>query len=340
MNLKSVEEFELEITSNCNAACPLCKRTLTGMPHYGNSSLTLQDIKQFFPDAEHISGKRFILCGVLGDPIVNPECLDICEYLLTFNPEIVFINTNASYNPPEWWTRAAELGVEVGFSVDGMRDTNHIYRVNTKWDTIERNMRAFVSAGGKGDWHYISFEHNQDDIDAAREMAANLGLRFKLKSGGRNNRIKVSRQAGRGLDKDVEIQGNKNVDNRTEANATTIKTKEAVFSRDIVELKRIATTVSCKHLKTKQVFVGSDARLYHCCYLRDEMVANTDGLSYDLYRNDVNSLREHTVEEILTSDFFSQIEKRWQPDHPAFISRCLKTCGNNAVASKINVKKM
>ena len=32
------------------------------------------------------------------------------------------------------------------FSVDGLRDTNHLYRQGVNWDNVERNMQAFINA--------------------------------------------------------------------------------------------------------------------------------------------------------------------------------------------------
>ena len=78
---KNIKKYELEITANCNAECPLCARTEMGLPLRGNKEITLENIKHIFPTRESCDGKEFKLCGVLGDPIINSECLEICEYL-------------------------------------------------------------------------------------------------------------------------------------------------------------------------------------------------------------------------------------------------------------------
>ena len=39
---------------------------------------------------------------------------------------------------------------EVNFSVDGLEDTNHLYRQGVKWEKVEDNMVAFCDAGGLG----------------------------------------------------------------------------------------------------------------------------------------------------------------------------------------------
>ena len=59
MQQKNFNKFELEITSNCNAQCPLCARTEMGMPLRGNTEISLDTIKKIFPNEDLIKGKEF-----------------------------------------------------------------------------------------------------------------------------------------------------------------------------------------------------------------------------------------------------------------------------------------
>ena len=72
-------KVELEITSDCNAACPGCARTLNKQLLEINS-FTLQDLQRIFPTDDY-TGYEFKFCGVLGDPIVNLDFLDMVKYL-------------------------------------------------------------------------------------------------------------------------------------------------------------------------------------------------------------------------------------------------------------------
>ena len=48
MNIDFIRSVELEITSDCNAACPGCARTLN--PHLLQiNSFSLQDLQRLFP---------------------------------------------------------------------------------------------------------------------------------------------------------------------------------------------------------------------------------------------------------------------------------------------------
>ena len=50
------------------------------------------------------------------------------------------MNTNAGAKDIYWWAKLAEVIGRRGaviFSVDGLRDTNHLYRQNVVWDNVE-----------------------------------------------------------------------------------------------------------------------------------------------------------------------------------------------------------
>jgi tetratricopeptide (TPR) repeat protein len=64
----------------------------------------------------------------------------------------------------------------VTFSIDGLADTNSIYRQNTNWDKIMQSVNSFIQAGGKAVWHYLIFEHNQHQVESARTLAEKLGF--------------------------------------------------------------------------------------------------------------------------------------------------------------------
>jgi sulfatase maturation enzyme AslB (radical SAM superfamily) len=89
------------------------------------------------------------------------------------------MNTNGSARTVDWWRDIAEVLKPNGyviFSIDGLEDTNHLYRRNTNWEKIISNVNAFIEAGGIAHWEYIVFEHNEHQIDIARDLASSLGF--------------------------------------------------------------------------------------------------------------------------------------------------------------------
>ena len=51
------------------------------------TNLTLEQIQTWFPNP---NGIKFKFCGVLGDPIVNPQCMEITKYLVDNGGEIQY----------------------------------------------------------------------------------------------------------------------------------------------------------------------------------------------------------------------------------------------------------
>jgi MoaA/NifB/PqqE/SkfB family radical SAM enzyme len=82
---------------------------------------------------------------------------------------------------PEWWSKLGTLLTGdpdhwVTFSIDGLEDTNHIYRRNVKWDRLMANAKAFIEAGGRAHWDFLIFKHNEHQIEQARQLASQLGF--------------------------------------------------------------------------------------------------------------------------------------------------------------------
>lgn len=337
-----VLQIEIELSTDCNAECPLCARTDLGMPLKGNNNITLQQIKKIFPSKEHVYDKEIKLCGVLGDPIVNPECLEICEYLDQFNPDKIAISTNGGYNNVEWWTKLAQLkSVVVDFAVDGHEKTNHLYRINVSWKTLKRNMDAYAQAGGRGAWIFIPFDHNDEEYDTALNNAKELGFTFKKRTSGRNELNNMSVKP-RKHDKEVDIKGsNKRKHNDLTNIKKYVKAQEARSDEDIKILSDAALTIECKHRSRPEVYIAADMTLWPCCFLYDTYVKRmrkpTKKPQRSLYGDENwNSLLHHNMDEILQHPMYTNLQSMWQPTHANYLDRCLKSCGDKAAYANKN----
>jgi MoaA/NifB/PqqE/SkfB family radical SAM enzyme len=324
---QDIKEYELEITADCNAECPLCARTEAMMPLRGNPSISLDNIRHIFATRESCEGKSFKLCGVLGDPIVHPECFEICEYL-TSNGGYVSISTNGGMNDEEWWTRLGGMkGVSVFFAVDGFENTNHIYRVNVNWKTLERNIRAFMSAGGKGTWVFIPFAHNEDDYEKALSFSKELGMKFIKRTSGRNDLAKGKRHKPRKAEAVILDNSQKLPHN------DLTELKKLITSKDVDKLEEAVPTIKCKHYDEPHAFIGADMTLWPCCFLYDE----SHRRYYDVVNNkEFNDLTKFSIDEILQTDFYKTLKSRWYASHPEHLKRCIRTCAlNGAYQNKL-----
>lgn len=183
--------LHIELSTFCNAACPLCPRYYHGTdlirPDLNLSQITLSKFKQYFSKESIERLDRILYCGTLGDPIMAKDAFDIFEYVHHLNPNCSqYVNTNGGIRDEYFWRKMGKLfqkdNMKVVFSIDGLEDTNHIYRRNVNWSKLISNVNTFIDAGGRADWEFLIFHHNEHQIEKAKLLAKELGFDdFKLK---------------------------------------------------------------------------------------------------------------------------------------------------------------
>jgi MoaA/NifB/PqqE/SkfB family radical SAM enzyme len=191
--LKDIKTIHMEVTQACQASCSMCDRNQNGgalNPHINLDELTLEDCQKIFPIKLVQQLKKLHMCGNLGDPIIARDTLEIFKYFRQHNPTMwLSMNTNAGARDHSWWTEIAHTMGNLGhvvFSVDGLEDTNHLYRQGVKWSIVENSMRSFIAAGGRARWEFLIFDYNQHQIEAAEKFSQDLGFeKFIPKKSGR-----------------------------------------------------------------------------------------------------------------------------------------------------------
>ena len=142
--LDNVREIHIEPTSLCNAECPMCARNVYGKvlnPYIKLKSLPLSWFEQnILPDQIKKLDKVFF-CGNVGDPASAPELIEITKFFKKHNKNITIgLNSNGGLKTKSWWMQLGEqlqghLDYCV-FSIDGLEETNHVYRRNVRWTII------------------------------------------------------------------------------------------------------------------------------------------------------------------------------------------------------------
>ncbi|MEZ2239068.1 tetratricopeptide repeat protein [Microcoleus sp.] len=178
LKYEDIRRVSVEITSRCNAACPQCPRT--DNPILPMAELKMEDIERIFPKEFCSQLDLVYMCGNYGDAMTSNTTIGAIEYWHRMGVPHVGLYTNGSGRNPDWWQSLAKAMTgehdSVTFSIDGLADTNSIYRKNTNWDKIMQSVNAFIQAGGKAIWHYLIFEHNQHQVESARALAEELGF--------------------------------------------------------------------------------------------------------------------------------------------------------------------
>ena len=322
-----IERVELEISSDCNAACPGCART-QNIDLVKPTNLTLEQIQTWFPDPK---GIKFKFCGVLGDPIVNPECMAITKYLVDNGAKVQY-STNGGRNSADWWRELGTLGIDVHFCIDGT-ETNYVYRVNTNYKIIKRNMQAYSNAGGKATWIYIVFDHNEHEIQEAKQLAEQLGFKFATRTGMRNSFYDWVAQVGKKNNKVKQVITTTGAKQHSKV-AVVKKLDEFIQDKNKSQeqTQQIVNTIDCKYYHGNEIYIGADSTLWPCCFLYDSAFKNKEAINdkYSIYPTDWNDLNTHTIEQILDTEYYKQtLKDSWDPQHNLHISRCIRTCAKN-----------
>jgi len=315
--LNEIKEIHLETTSKCQARCPMCPRRLNGgsiNPLITLDEIYLDDFKKWFPVHFLQNLDRLFMCGNLGDPVVAQDTLEIFQYLREINPDIqLSMHTNGSARTKDWWHKLALADVEVTFGIDGLEDTHSLYRINTDWATIIKNAQSFIDAGGKANWHMLVFKHNEHQIENCKQLSLEYGFKYfsiKHTSRFKENKLHVIDDAGKTAYKIYPTQ--KSLD---------MIPKVTQFYTDQ------SPCIKCKAKQQKQIYVSANGNIAPCCWLDMQYKLHIQDTRID-YMDKIEqfpNLREMSIEDIFSSDYFKSIEKTWADDP---LLECSKQCGS------------
>lgn len=167
-NFKDLKDIHLEITNRCQASCPMCSRNVHGgleNPLIKNNDWTINDFKHIMSSEVLRQITGFYFCGNFGDPIINNDLIEMCQYSTGTNPDLyIRIHTNGGARNKQWWkdlAKALPPSHNVIFAIDGLADTHSLYRVGTDFNKVLENAKAFINAGGTAEWAFIKFKHNE-----------------------------------------------------------------------------------------------------------------------------------------------------------------------------------
>ena len=234
LTLDQVKLFEIELSNYCNAKCSACAREVN-VDTINSNNLSLDQIKRLIDQLPDPTKVRFYFGGTSGDPLMNPNIVEIFKYVSERGIRLS-VDTNGSLRSTAVWKQLGNISKhsnsDITFSIDGLEDTNHIYRTNTNWKTIMRNLSTFINAGGKAEWKYLIFEHNKHQVDDAKQLAKSLGVETF-----------ISEPSSRVSTNLVPVY-------KTRAhNATTIP-----------------VSIHCRSLTTNYLYISSSFVLFPCCY--------------------------------------------------------------------------
>jgi MoaA/NifB/PqqE/SkfB family radical SAM enzyme len=354
--VSDLRQLHLEVSTRCNAECPMCARNLFGAtaPGLTETSMTLAQFRRCIPDNVVAQLEIVDICGAYGDPAIAPELLDICQHIHTTNPAArIRIYSNGGLRTPHWWAQLAEIpDITTIFAIDGLA-TNEVYRRKVDIDKVLRNAAAFINAGGRAQWDYIAFAHNEHEIDAARTRAAELGFaEFHVKKTARFLRPLYEPapelRPGDGIDAAPIYDRTGTVVGELRPPADERLVNEIVLWARSIEARAEyfdkffdTCAIRCLALDSNAIFVAATGYVYPCCWLYVQATlpqlygahAATDRQVHELLTDcggpDTLEATQHPLDEILASSFFTAVERSWNADSTAGgkLEVCSRVCG-------------
>lgn len=339
-----IEEIEWEISSLCNASCPQCPRNINGGATWPDLPLTVTSVDTFLlPEVAKLlqQVKRLYLCGTYGDPITNKHLLEIIKTVREINPGITIdIHTNGGLHSARYWQHLAELidgNGTVYFAIDGLEDTNHLYRVNVDFDKAFGNALAYIKAGGTAVWDFIVFKHNEHQVDTARSLAKSSGFK------------KINfKKSSRFFDKNHSFIDKYPVLNSQQEVVYYLEPSQKFLNNDYEKIhwfnnnQQLAeyfntTSISCYSKQIKKIFVTVEGYVFPCGWLHDRMYGEKSTNHRDQIQLDHlweiaggkhrSNIHHTAVTDIIAGDgsWFDTIEKSWTNSNR--LERCGLHCG-------------
>lgn len=275
--------LHLEPTDACNLACPLCAReTNYDFDKSQVTHLTIEQLKLAINEETISQLEKMFMCGNYGDPAAGKNTLDLYHYFRSLNPSITLgMNTNGGLKSADWWIKLANILSQpkdyVVFSIDGLEDTNHIYRKNIHWDTLIRNATAFIDAGGSAHWDMLVYKHNEHQVDQCQELAKQLGFKWF--------RAKVSK---RPLTDNLEYPIHWNKNSYTNG------------------------PIKCRALQENSIYIDARGKRSPCCWLgidRNNLIVDVKQVEPTWATNAPNVVCQKTCSSI---ENLTNFERQWQ----------------------------
>lgn len=311
----TIKELDIEHSAICNAACPQCTRELRPGDYswFNQTWLPKEVYSDRLPQSLLDNLETIFFSGMVGDPCAAPNFLEVCKIIKQRAPHIhIKISTNGGMRNPEWWTELANIlgkGSWVRFAVDGLEDTNHIYRVGVKWNKVVENAQAFISAGGEAEWQWIAFKHNEHQVDQARELSKTMGF----------DRFVVRRSHRFLLDALFETQyvGIEMPTQDKYVHPLILQRKKTFNIVDALKESN-DSKVSCEVQGRKSVYISADGWVFPCVYtgtcvhlMKTRSLYDGWTALWEQHGGDKINVLKNDWSTILNSEFFNNIQNTW-----------------------------
>lgn len=325
-----IKVVQLEGTSACNAACPMCIRYDSDgyrQPFLGSSNTLRQRTTTATFWQKHLTAgllkqlRLINFCGNYGDPSLMLDVAGLIRYLRASAPacQIVMETNGGGMHGAFWYALAHAMKGphEVVFNIDGLSDTLATYRRNVSYEKVREHALSFIRGGGNATWSFLVFRHNEHQVEEARKLAADLGFaKFQVRL--------TDRFYGNDGTVYQDIKGLKPPLN------ATYRYERQINGSEFVKQAR-SCEANCMSKRDKRVYVDYLGRVFPCCFLApvegelSQLGTTEVARLLEALGRGVNSLHEHSLREIVEGPFFQTLDQLLtSPDRPL---ACGAVCG-------------
>lgn len=328
LQLDQLTNLIIEPTAYCNLHCPQCPRFdqegyITA--DLNPSHLDVDLLEKNLNPSKLTSLQNVRFEGDHGDIMMHPSPSSLFDIFK--NTQIIALTNGSMRSPIYWENLASRKNLTITFSVDGLANTNHIYRINSNFEKIMANATAFIDAGGNATWKFIAFKHNEHQIEQARKLSQDMGfLEFTIDH---SNRSWFT-----GLKWAVKIDGEYQYDiepssvaslpmgfSPTQKIGGLLKLK---LNDDKNDLSKV-----CWPISRKAVYISHSGHVLPCCMssalvwgkniqskLWQKIIGNLDSIN----------INKNTLEDILNSEFYQKnllSSLHSNRKHPVCMTNCM-----------------
>jgi len=341
MIYEKVSTIEFEVTTTCNSFCPVCIRFHEEvekdgiMKHDGglwlnplvdfNQHLSVEHLTKILSDPYVADNVSLDFIGTAGDPIAHPNFLEILEVAKKLKPKASFnIHTNGGLRNPDYYKELAETLSDVRalfrFSIDGLEDTNHIYRIGVQWSRVMDNLRAFIKAGGEPTWQMVIFPWNIHQVNEVEKIAKEIGCV------GFDTRQNV--MGADGLDQLMEKS--KTNFYKTESLPQEYQVPSSTFDKDLEIIINKYEYIDDACVSKEGIFVRPEGYIFPCCmfsssaynFNQRELLKEA---YFDPYEKGWNEIEKHSLSKIMNHQWWTDLKTGLDNNKPCDL--CIQQCG-------------
>jgi hypothetical protein len=337
------------------------------------AQVTIDQFKNWFEEEFIKNVTQWKFCGTHGDPMMAKDVVKIIRYIFDINPQtIITVNTNGGIRNEQDWQTLGEISskhkLKIVFSVDGLEDTNHLYRRNVEWTKLMVNVQSYINSGGCAHWEFLTFRHNEHQITEAKELSRQLGFAEFLQKRAvgfehdgnltdmpvfnadgeydysilppLNSEYRMSKIS---LEKIVD-RSRDNLTNYYRENIDKLKDnfEETVSNfEDTIESDNVTINCNSKKDKNSEIYINVNGIVFPCCFMGNSIDA-FDSQPHALqlktrlreYGVDNFDLNKKSITKILNENHLNQFASNdWET--PKCLEFCKKTCGNSHIINRI-----